>query len=222
MARLGASVAGKRVYVTQIDEFMGPALVEAFREHGAEVLGAPGAREADLRAAGRIDVLLCNLGVPAPSTRAQDVGDEEWRSVFAGMVDPLPRLFRAVLPQMLERRTGKIVVMGSATALRGQKRTSTYAAARGAQLAYVRAVGAEVAGQNVQVNLIAQNFIENPMYYPPDVQALPAFQERLKREVPANRLGTAQEDALFAVFLASSEVGFITGQAIPFAGGWVA
>jgi len=222
VARIGDSLAGKRVYVTQIDAFMGPALAEAFREHGAEVLGAPGAREEELRAAGHVDVLLCNLGVPAPSTRAHEVGDDEWRSVFAGMVDPLPRLFRAVLPQMLERRAGKIVVMGSATALRGQRRTSTYAAARGAQLAYVRAVGAEVAGQNVQVNLIAQNFIENPMYYPPEVQALPAFQERLKREVPANRLGTAREDALFAVFLASSEVGFITGQGIPFAGGWVA
>lgn len=221
MARIGDSLAGKRVYVTQIDEFMGPALVEAFRTHGAEVLGAPGAREEDLRAAGRVDVLLCNLGVPAPSTRAQEVSDEEWRGVFAGMVDPLPRLMRTVLPQMLERRAGKIVVMGSATALRGQKRTSTYAAARGAQLAYVRAVGAEVAAHNVQVNLIAQNFIENPMYYPAEVQALPAFQERLKREVPANRLGTAQEDALFAVFLASSEVSFIAGQAIPFAGGWV-
>ncbi len=222
MARIGDSLAGKRVYVTQIDEFMGPALVDAFRAHDAEVIGARGADEAELRAAGRVDVLVCNLGVPAPSTRAQEVEDAEWRSVFAGMVDPLPRLFRAVLPQMLERRAGKIVVMGSATALRGQKRTSTYAAARGAQLAYVRAVGAEVAAQNVQVNLIAQNFIENPMYYPPEVQALPAFQERLKREVPANRLGTAQEDALFAVFLASSEVSFITGQAIPFAGGWVA
>ncbi len=222
MARIGDSLAGKRVYVTQIDEFMGPALVDAFRAHDAEVIGARGADEAELRAAGRVDVLVCNLGVPAPSTRAHEVEDAEWRSVFAGMVDPLPRLFRAVLPQMLERRAGKIVVMGSATALRGQKRTSTYAAARGAQLAYVRAVGAEVAAQNVQVNLIAQNFIENPMYYPPEVQALPAFQERLKREVPANRLGTAQEDALFAVFLASSEVSFITGQAIPFAGGWVA
>jgi len=221
MARIGDSLAGRRVYVTQIDAFMGPALVEAFREHGAEVLGAPGVREADLCAAGRIDVLLCNLGVPAPSTRVHEVTDEEWRSVFSGMVDPLPRLFRAVLPQMLERRAGKIVVMGSATALRGQKRTSTYAAARGAQLSYVRAVGAEVAAQNVQVNLIAQNFVENPMYYPPEVQALPAFQERLKREVPANRLGTAREDALFAVFLASGEVSFITGQAIPFAGGWV-
>ena len=220
-ARIGDSLAGKRVFVTQIDEFMGPVLAEVFREHGAEVLGASGAREEDLRGAGHVDVLICNLGVPAPSTRVQEVSDAEWRSVFAGMVDPLPRLFRTVLPQMLERRAGKIVVMGSATALRGQKRTSTYAAARGAQIAYVRAVGAEVSAQNVQVNLIAQNFVENPMYYPPEVQALPAFQERLKREVPAGRLGTAREDALFAVFLASGEVSFITGQAIPFAGGWV-
>jgi 2-keto-3-deoxy-L-fuconate dehydrogenase len=221
MARIGDSLAGKRVYVTQIDAFMGPALKTAFVEHGADVLGAPGADEADLRAAGHVDVLVCNLGVPAPSTRVHEVTDDEWRTVFAGMVDPLPRLFRTVLPQMLERRAGKIVVMGSATALRGQKRTSTYAAARGAQLSYVRAVGAEVSAQNVQVNLIAQNFVENPMYYPPEVQALPAFQERLRREVPAGRLGTAQEDALFAVFLASSEVRFIAGQAIPFAGGWV-
>jgi len=221
MARIGDSLAGKRVYVTQIDAFMGPALKTAFVEHGADVLGAPGADEADLRAAGHVDVLVCNLGVPAPSTRVHEVTDDEWRTVFAGMVDPLPRLFRTVLPQMLERRAGKIVVMGSATALRGQKRTSTYAAARGAQLSYVRAVGAEVSAQNVQVNLIAQNFVENPMYYPPEVQALPAFQERLRREVPAGRLGTAQEDALFAVFLASSEVSFIAGQAIPFAGGWV-
>jgi 2-keto-3-deoxy-L-fuconate dehydrogenase len=85
----------------------------------------------------------------------------------------------------------------------------------------VRAVGAEVAAHKVRVNLIAQNFVENPMYYGPEVQALPAFQERLKREVPAGRLASAQEDALFAVFLASSEVDFFVGQSIPFAGGWV-
>jgi NAD(P)-dependent dehydrogenase (short-subunit alcohol dehydrogenase family) len=111
--------------------------------------------------------------------------------------------------------------MGSATALRGQKRTSTYAAARGAQLSWVRAVGVEVAPHNVQVNLIAQNFVENPTYYGPAVQALPAFQDRLRREVPAGRLARPEEDALFAVFLASAEVEFFAGQAIPFAGGWV-
>lgn len=227
MARIGDSLQGKRVLVTQAGEFMGPVLCEAFAAHGAVVIGdagglaAPAAAERAVRDAGRIDVLLVNLGVPAPSSRAHEVSDDEWRRVFSHMVDPLPRLMRAVLPQMIERRAGKIVVMGSATAFRGQKRTSTYSAARGAQVSYVRAVGTEVAPHNVQVNLIAQNFVENPMYYGPEVQALPAFQERLKREVPAARLATPQEDALFAVFLASSEVNFFAGQSIPFAGGWV-
>lgn len=231
-ARIGDSLAGRRVLVTQSEDFMGPALVQAFAAHGAVVCGDRHAladpqaaeaavREAERHADGPIDVLIANLGVPAPSTRAHEVGDDEWRHVFAHLVDPLPRLARAVLPGMLARRAGKIVVMGSATALRGQKRTSTYAAARGAQVAWTRAVGAEVAGDNVQVNLVAQNFVDNPMYYGPEVQAMPAFQARLAREVPAGRLATPQEDALFAVFLASSEVGFFAGQSFPFAGGWV-
>jgi NAD(P)-dependent dehydrogenase (short-subunit alcohol dehydrogenase family) len=225
--RIGDSLQGRRVLVTQSEEFMGPVLMRAFAAHGAEVIGdpsplaEPGAAEDAVRRAGRVDVLIANLAVPAPSTRAHEVGDDEWRHVFAHMVDPLPRLARAVLPGMLERRSGKIVVMGSATALRGQKRTSTYAAARGAQASWVRAVGVEVAPSNVQVNLIAQNFVENPTYYGPEVQAMPAFQERLKREVPAGRLARPEEDAMFAVFLASSEVDFFAGQAIPFAGGWV-
>jgi NAD(P)-dependent dehydrogenase (short-subunit alcohol dehydrogenase family) len=226
--RIGDSLAGKRVLITQADEFMGPVLCEAFAAHGATVIadtrtldgGAAG--EACAREAGRVDVLIANLGVPAPSTRAAEVTDAEWRDVFAHIVDPMPGLFRALLPQMTERRAGKIVVMGSATAFRGQKRTSSYAAARGAQVSYVRAVGVEVAPANVHVNLIAQNFVENPMYYGPEVQAMPAFQERLKREVPVGRLASPQEDALFAVFLASSEVNFFAGQSIPFAGGWVA
>jgi 2-keto-3-deoxy-L-fuconate dehydrogenase len=227
MARIGDSLAGRRVLVTQASAFMGEVLCRVFAEHGAQViadervLAEPGLAEDAVSRAGRVDVLVVNLGVPAPSTRAHEVGDEEWRHVFSHLVDPLPRLFRAVLPQMLDRRSGKIVVMGSATAFRGQKRTSTYSAARGAQVSYVRAVGTEVAPSNIQVNLIAQNFVENPMYYGPDVQALPAFQERLKREVPLGRLGTPEEDALFAVFLASSEVNFFAGQSIPFSGGWV-
>jgi 2-keto-3-deoxy-L-fuconate dehydrogenase len=224
--RIGDGLKGKRVLITQSETFMGPVLEQAFAAHGAVVIGvtgpleAPRAAEDAVRRAGRVDVLIANLGVPAPSTRAHEVGDDEWRHVFANLVDPLPRLARAVLPGMIERRSGKIVVMGSATALRGQKRTSTYAAARGAQLSWARAVGVEVASSNVHVNLIAQNFVENPTYYGPEVQALPAFQERLRREVPLGRLARPEEDALFAVFLASSEVEFFAGAAIPFAGGW--
>ncbi|MGR8949882.1 MAG: SDR family oxidoreductase [Gammaproteobacteria bacterium] len=224
---MGDSLKGKRVFITQCEEFMGAPLRAAFEAYGSEVHADPTALTdtADVAAivqrAGEIDILVANLAVPAPSTPVEEVTDREWRDVFAHLVDPLPKLMRAVLPQMIARKAGKIVVMGSATAFRGQRRTSTYSAARGAQVSYVRAVGAEIARHNVQINLIAQNFVENPTYYPEEVQALDKFQARLKAEVPAGRLATAEEDAQFAVFLASSEINFFVGQSIPFSGGWV-
>jgi 2-keto-3-deoxy-L-fuconate dehydrogenase len=218
---------GKRVLITQADIFMGPALCEVFAELGAEVIAdCRPLLEPDLpaelaRETGRVDVLLAHLAVPAPTTPAVGATDDEWRSVFAHMVDPLPRLFRAVLPQMVQRRSGKILLMGSAAALRGMRRASTYSAARGAQLAYIQAVGVEVASHNVQVNAIAQNFVDNPTYFPAEVQANPAFQERLKREVPLGRLVSPREDAQFAAFLCSEAAGCFVGQVFPVCGGWV-
>ncbi len=221
-------LAGKRVLITHADAFMGPVLCEVFADHGATVIAnADALTDADVPArivagAGRVDILVANLAMPAPSTAATDVADEEWHDTFAALVHPLPRLCRAVLPGMIERRSGKILVMGSASALRGMKRASTYSAARGAQLAYVQAVGVEVAPHNVQVNAIAQNFVDNPTYFPPDVQANPRFQERLRREVPLGRLVAAREDAEFAAYLCSEPANCFVGQVFPVCGGWVA
>ncbi len=218
---------GKRVLITQATEFMGPVLCEVFREQGADVVASndaladPGAAERVVREAGRIDVLVANLALKAPSTPAAEVTEDEWREVFAALVDPLPRLVRAASPDMVARRAGKILVMGSASALRGMKRTSTYSAARGAQLAYVQAVGMEMAPHNVQVNAIAQNFVDNPTYFPAEVQANPKFQERLAREVPLGRLVSAREDAQFAAYLCSSAADCFVGQVFPVCGGWV-
>jgi len=218
---------GKRVLITQADMFMGPVLCEVFAAHGATVIAsndpltdatAPAALVAE---AGEIDVLLANLAISAPTTAATDVSDEEWHDTFAALVHPLSRLFRAALPRMIERRAGKILVMGSASALRGIKRASTYSAARGAQLAYVQSVGVEVAPHNIQVNAIAQNFVDNPTYFPPEVQANPRFQERLKREVPLGRLVGAREDAEFAAYLCSDAADCFVGQVFPMCGGWV-
>ena len=220
-------LSGKRVLVTQATEFMGPVFCRVFTGLGADVIASDRALDAvDAAAsivteAGHVDALVANLAVPAPSTPALEVDDQEWRVLFDHMVDPLPRLCRAVLPQMIERRAGKILVMGSASALRGMKRASSYSAARGAQLAYVQALGVEVAPHNVQVNAIAQNFVDNPTYFPPDVQANPRFQERLKREVPLGRLVSAEEDALFAAFLLSDAANSFVGQVFPLCGGWV-
>lgn len=218
---------GKRVLITQATEFMGPVLCEVFREQGADVVASndaladPGAAERVVRESGHIDVLVANLALKAPSTPATDVTEDEWREVFAALVDPLPRLVRAASPDMVARRAGKILVMGSASALRGMKRASTYSAARGAQLAYVLAVGVEMAPHNVQVNAIAQNFVDNPTYFPAEVQANPKFQERLAREVPLGRLVSAREDAQFAAYLCSSAADCFVGQVFPVCGGWV-
>lgn len=218
----------KRTLITQAEDFMGPMLCEVFAEQGAEVIAnaegltAPDAAARIVQAAGEIDVLVANLALKAPSTPAVSVTDAEWREVFAALVDPLPHLVRAAAPAMIARRAGKILVIGSASALRGMKRASTYSAARGAQLAYVQAVGVELAAHNIQVNAIAQNFVENPTYFPPEVQANPRFQERLIREVPLGRLVAAREDALFAAYLCSDAANCFVGQVFPVCGGWVA
>lgn len=222
------ALSGKRILVTQATEFMGPALCAVLAEQGAEVvaseqpLAAPDAAEAVVAQAGAVDVLVANLAFHAPTTPVTQVGEDEWRAAFAALVDPLPRLLRAVVPGMVARGGGTFLVIGSSSALRGMKRASTYSAARGAQLAWVQAAGVELAPQQIRVNAIAQNFVDNPTYFPPEVQANPRFQERLAREVPLGRLVAAREDALFAAYLCSDAAHCFVGQCFPVSGGWVA
>ncbi|MEY2632590.1 MAG: hypothetical protein RIR00_1244 [Pseudomonadota bacterium] len=221
------TLQGKRILVTQAEEFMGPMLCQVLAEQGAEVLAsvapltAPEAAAALLAEVGPLDALVANLALPAPGTPLLAVDEEEWREVFAVLVDPLPRLVRAAVPGMQARGGGRILVMGSASALRGMRRASTYSAARGAQLAYVQAAGVELAPLNIQLNAIAQNFVDNPTYFPPEVQQNPRFQERLQREVPLGRLVSAREDAEFAAYLCSDAARCFVGQVFPVCGGWV-
>lgn len=222
-----SGLSGMRVLITQAGDFMGPALCEVFAAAGAELVAddsslvEAGAARRLIESTGRIDALVLNLALPAPGTRAEQVGDDEWRAVFRGLVDPLQQLVKAVLPQMIDRQAGKIVLMGSAAALRGMSGRSSYAAARGAQLAYIQAVGVEVAAQGIRANAIAQNFVDNPTYFPPEVQARPEFKERLRWQVPLGRLVTPYEDAAFAAYLCSDAANCFVGQVFPMCGGWV-
>ncbi len=212
--------------VTQSNDYMGPPTIELFREQGAEVIAdendltRPNAVENLVAEVGHIDVLVANLATDAHlGIMAVDIDDFVWQKAFDIMVHPLHRLCRAVLPQMYQRRAGKIVVYGSATGVKALEGVSAYAAARSAQVGYVRNVGAEAARHNVQINLIAQNFVENPVYFPPEFTETPVFKQLLA-QVPIGRLATGREDALFALFLASDESDFFVGQSIPFSGGW--
>jgi 2-keto-3-deoxy-L-fuconate dehydrogenase len=218
---------GQRILVTQASDFMGPALCEHLAACGADVvadrrdLRAPEAAHAAVASAGALHALVANLAVPAPSTRVTEVDEAEWREVFEALVDPLPRLVRAAVPALQAGGGGAIVVVGSASALRGMRRASTYSAARGAQLAYVQAAGVELASEGIRLNAVAQNFVDNPTYFPPAVQADPRFRERLRREVPLGRLVSAGEDASFVAYLCSPAAACFVGQVFPLCGGWV-
>lgn len=218
---------GKRVLITCADGFMGPATTALFEQAGAAVVGdtrdlAPAGAAAELISeCGCPDVLVVNLAAASsPNTPIEQLDDATWTEKFDVMVHPLFRLVQAVLPEMKERRAGKIVVYGSATGLRSMAGVSAYSAARAAQVGFVKAAGLEAAPHNVQINLIAQNYVENPDYYPPELVETERFQKHLARNVPAGRLASGQEDAQLALFLASDESDFIVGQAIPFSGGW--
>lgn len=224
---MSGRIEGKRILVTQASDYMGPATEKLFAAEGAHVttdtsdLTQPGRCEALVEASGEIDILVANLASPNFSGIATaELNDADWQTTFDMMVHPLHRLCRAVLPQMIERKKGKIVVFGSAAALKGMKTLAAYSAARAAQVGYVQSLGVEVAPHNVQVNLIAQNYVENSVYYPPELQQNEGFKKSLRRQVPLGRLARAEEDALFALFLASEESDFFVGQAIPFSGGW--
>ena len=224
---MSGRLAGKRVLVTQAEDYMGPATIELFREEGADVIAdnsdltQPDRCEELISSSGEIDVLIANLASPNfTGIPVTELAADDWHCTFDMMVHPLHRLCQAVLPQMIAKQAGKIVVFGSATALKGMPTVTAYSAARAAQSGYIRSLGVEAAKHNIQANLIAQNYVENPVYYPPQLREKESFQKSLARQVPLGRLATAREDALFALFLASQESNFFVGQSIPFSGGW--
>lgn len=218
---------GLRVVVTSCDTYMGPPVTELFRAEGAEVLADPGdlvgAVEPQelIERAGDVDVLVANLAVAAYGARVREIEDDLWLAGFDAMVHPLMRLVRAVAPQMIERGSGSIVALTSSSPLRRMRPYATsYVTARAAQNAFVRSAGHELAGHGVRLNAIAQNFVENETYYPPSILENEKFRDRLRTEVPAQRLGTPSETAELALFLASDRSSFIAGQVISNDGGW--
>ncbi|MFP4513475.1 MAG: SDR family NAD(P)-dependent oxidoreductase [Acidimicrobiales bacterium] len=219
-------LAGTRALVTSADTYMGPAIVELFEQEGAHVtadttdLTPPAAAAEAVGSAGDIDVLVANLATPPRPSPATDIADDDWSALFDQLVHPLMRLIRAVLPPMIERGSGKIVAITSAAPLRGIPGASAYTAARGAQNAFVRSVGLEVARHGVQVNAVAQNYVKNNVYYSEEMLADTDLVARMERAVPAGRLAESWESAELALFLASDRSDFIVGQVIPFSGGW--
>ena len=224
---MGERLQGKRVLVTSCESYMGPPIAALFRDEGADVHADAGALLGPdepselLREVGDVDVVVANLDLAAYGARVRDIEDGPWLEGFDAMVHPLMRLVRAAAQPMIERGGGSIIAVTSSSPLRRMKPYATsYVTARAAQNAFVRSAGHELAGHNVRLNAIAQNFVANETYYPPSIMENEKFLAKLDAEVPAKRLGRPEETAELALFLASDASSFVAGQIISSDGGW--
>ncbi len=169
---------------------------------------------------GRIDVVICNDAGAAVRAPIESAATTDLRSALEEMVVFPFEMAGAVVPQMKERRSGKILFVTSATSLRGLPNYSMYVTARGATNALAVSLAQELGRDNIQVNAIAPNYVESPTYFPPELVSDPEALAKMTHNIPLKRLGKPEEVAALIAFYASDQSDFITGHVMPFAGGW--
>ncbi|MCH8010199.1 MAG: SDR family oxidoreductase [Chloroflexi bacterium] len=174
--------------------------------------------DATLERHGQIDILMNNAGINKLS-KVWEMDDETWRLVIDVNLTGTFNCMRAVLPHMIERKTGAIVSMASSAGwVGGSDGEAHYSAAKAGIMGLTRAVAAEVGPHGVRVNAIAPGLIYNEFLeriYPKE------FFERYAKRVPLGRVGQPTDVADLAVFLASDMSRYITGEVINISGGSV-
>jgi 3-oxoacyl-[acyl-carrier protein] reductase len=165
-------------------------------------------------AMGGLDILVNNAGVTRDNL-AMRMKDEEWADVIRINLEAAFRLSRAALKPMMKARFGRIISVTSVVGATGNPGQANYAASKAGLVGMSKAIAQEVASRSITVNCIAPGFIVSAM-----TDALPQAQkDALTARIPAGRLGEGADVAAAAVYLASREAGYVTGQTLHVNGG---
>ena len=170
--------------------------------------------EEAIRQAGKIDILINNAGI-TKDTLVMRMTDEQFDSVMATNLRSCFQLCRAAIPHMMKQRHGRIINMASIVGAIGAAGQANYAASKGGMIAMTKSIAAEVASRGITANVIAPGFIKTAMtdVLPEEVKAA------YLKQIPAGRFGETSDIGPAAVFLASDEAAYITGQTIHINGG---
>ena len=166
------------------------------------------------RLMGGLDILVNNAGLTRDGLAVR-MKDEDWQLVIRVNLEAAFRLSRAALKGMMRQRFGRIVGITSVVGVTGNAGQANYAASKAGMIGLSKALAQEVASRGITVNCIAPGFIASAMTDKLDQKQ----RDAILATVPARRLGSAAEIAAAAVFLASDEGGYVTGQTLHVNGG---
>ena len=163
---------------------------------------------------GPLDILVANAGITRDGLLMR-MKDDDWEQVLKVNLESYFRLTRAAMKGMMKRRSGRIIGVTSVVGVTGNPGQTNYAASKAGMIGFSKSLAQEVGSRGITVNCIAPGFISSPM-----TDALTDQQkEAILSRIPAGRLGTGEEIAAAAVWLASDEAAYVTGQTIHVNGG---
>jgi len=178
------------------------AAVDGLVEKAEEVAGAG------------LDILVANAGITRDGLLMR-MKDEDWDAVIKVNLESYFRLSRAALRGMMKRRAGRIIGVTSVVGVTGNPGQANYAASKAGMIGFSKSLAQEVGSRGVTVNCIAPGFITSPMTDVLNEQQ----RQTILSKIPAGRLGAGDEIAAAAVYLASDEAAYVTGQTLHVNGG---
>jgi NAD(P)-dependent dehydrogenase (short-subunit alcohol dehydrogenase family) len=227
-AREGAAVA-----IADLNAQAGEAVVNEITQSGgraifepADVARAPDCRrltERAIREFGRIDILFNNAGIIRRAT-ILDLSEEDWDRVMAVNVKSIYLLSREVIPHMQKAGGGSIINAASGWGLAGGAKAAVYCASKGAVVLLTKAMAIDHGPQNIRVNCICPGDTDTGMLRV-EAQQLGEANDRFLAEAakrPLGRIGSPDEIAQAALYLASDASSFVTGTALVVDGGGLA
>lgn len=220
-------LAGARVVVSTNEPNGCAAAVEVLRSEGIDAAGivADVGRDADLdhlvtgaaAALGDIDILVCNAGINPHFGSLTEASDEQYDAIMRVNLRSAVQLCNRVIPATAARRTGAVILTSSISGLRGNAKIGVYALSKAALAQLARNYAVEFGPANVRVNAISPGLIDTEFATP--ITGNPEILAPRLLKTPLRRVGTVDEIAGTAVFLASPAGAFVTGQNLVVDGG---
>lgn len=211
---------GAHVFATDIDE---KGLATLKSESMAEVAKLDARSSTDVtdmaKRVGKVDILLNAAGFVHHGT-ILDCSDEDWEFSFDLNVKSMHRTIRAFLPLMLEGGGSIVNIASAAGVVKAAPNRYVYGATKAAVAALTRSVACDFVGKRIRCNCICPGTVETPSMLARAAAAGPGGRDMFVARQPMGRLGTAEEIASLAVYLASDESSFTTGVAHVIDGGW--